>query len=146
MNPDFVEILSALFAARAEFLIVIVGAHALAAHGHPRATGDLDIWVNATRANGQRVLQALATFGAPLGDLTLDDLTQPDTVFQIGVAPCRVDIMTGISGVRFEEAWPRRMALDVEGVAVDVLGREDIVANKRATGRLKDLADLESLE
>lgn len=98
MNPDFVEILSALSAARAEFLIV--GAHALAAHGHPRATGDLDIWVNPTRANGQRVLQALATFGAPLGDLTLDDLTQPDTVFQIGVAPCRVDIMTGISGIR----------------------------------------------
>ena len=101
MNRDFAEMLSALSAAGAEFLIV--GAHALAAHGTPRATGDIDIWVKATADNAARVLQALQAFGAPRGDLTADDLIQPDTVFQIGVVPSRVDILSGISGVRFEE-------------------------------------------
>ena len=101
MNRDFAEMLSALSDAGVEFLVV--GAHALAAHGIPRATGDLDIWVRPTRANAQRVLAALAVFGAPLGDLSLDDLTQPDTLFQIGVVPCRVDILTGISGIQFKE-------------------------------------------
>lgn len=144
MNRDFAEMLSALSEAGAEFLIV--GAHALAAHGAPRATGDLDIWVSPTPANARRVMQALTAFGAPLHDLTLDDLTRSDTVFQIGVPPSRVDILTGVSGVQFDDAWPRRVALDVEGAAVAVIGREDFIRNKRATGRPKDLADIESLE
>ena len=144
MNRDFAEMLSALSEAGAEFLIV--GAHALAAHGVPRATGDLDIWVRPTPTNARRVLRALASFGAPLHDLTLDDLTKPDTVFQIGVPPSRVDILTGITGVRFDDAWPRRVALDLEGAAVSVIGRLDFIANKRATGRLKDLADVDGLD
>lgn len=144
MNRDFAEMLCALSEAGAEFLIV--GAHALAAHGVPRATGDLDVWVNPTPANAQRVLEALAAFGAPLGDLTLDDLTKPDTVFQIGVVPSRVDILTGLSGIEFEEAWPRRIVLDLDGTQAPVLGREDLVRNKRATGRPRDLADLDSLD
>ncbi len=144
MNRDFAEMLSALSEAGAEFLIV--GAHALAAHGVPRATGDLDIWVRPTPTNARRVLRALASFGAPLHDLTLDDLTKPDTVFQIGVPPSRVDILTGITGVRFDDAWPRRVALDLEGAAVSVIGRSDFIANKRATGRLKDLADVDGLD
>jgi hypothetical protein len=90
LNRDFVEILSALCAAGAEFLII--GAHALAAHGVPRATGDLDIWVRPTAANAERVLTALRNFGAPLFDLTAADLARADTVFQIGIVPCRIDI------------------------------------------------------
>ncbi len=144
MNCDFAEMLSALSEAGAEFLIV--GAHALAAHGAPRATGDLDIWVSPTPANARRVMRALTAFGAPLYDLTLDDLTRSDTVFQIGVPPSRVDILTGVSGVQFDDAWPRRLALEVEGAAVSVISREDFIRNKRATGRPKDLVDIEALE
>lgn len=143
MNRDFAEMLSALSEAGVEFLVV--GAHALAAHGTPRATGDLDIWVNPTRDNAARVLAALAAYGAPLADLTLDDLTKPDTVFQIGVVPCRVDILSGISGVQFANAWANRIVVEVESIQVPVLGRSDFKANKRASGRPKDLLDLELL-
>lgn len=143
MNRDFAEMLSALSEAGAEFLVV--GAHALAAHGVPRATGDLDIWVNSTSENAARVIAALKAFGAPLADLTVDDLTTPDTVFQIGVVPSRVDILSGISGVRFADAWPRRLVLVIEGIQVPVLGRADFVANKRASGRPQDLLDVELL-
>ena len=143
MNRDFVEMLSALAEAGAEFLIV--GAHALAAHGVPRATGDLDIWVNTTSDNATRVMAALVAFGAPLLDLTLADLTTPDTVFQIGQVPNRVDILTGVSGVSFSDAWPRRVLLRIEGIDVPVLSRQDFVVNKRTSGRPKDLLDLELL-
>lgn len=144
MNRDFVEMLSELCAAGVEFLIV--GAHALAAHGVVRATGDLDLWVRPSRENAQRVLAALEKFGAPLFDLTIDDLTRPDTVFQIGMPPSRVDILSGVSGVEFEHAWVRRTPLRIEGLAVAVLSRQDFIANKRAAGRPKDLLDLALLE
>ena len=144
MNRDFAEMLSALSGAGAEFLVV--GAHALAAHGVPRATRDLDIWINPTPDNAARVVKALRAFGAALMDLTEEDLTTPGTVFQIGVEPFRIDILTAISGVTFDEAWKNRLPLDIEGVRVLVLGRQDFIANKRATGRTKDLADIESLE
>jgi len=140
MNRDFVEMLSALCAAGVEFLIV--GAHALAAHGAPRATGDLDIWVRPTSANARRVLEALRSFGAPLFDLTEDDLTRPDTVFQIGLPPSRIDVLSGISGVGFDEAWSHRVEISVGELTIPVLGREEFVANKRAAGRPKDLSDL----
>ena len=143
MNRDFAEMLSALSEAGAEFLIV--GAHALAAHGIARATGDIDIWVKPTQENAERVMRALIAFGAPLLDLTVDDLTKTDTVFQIGVDPSRVDILSGISGVAFDDAWGRRLVLDIEGVTVPVLSRTDFVTNKRASGRPKDLLDLELL-
>lgn len=144
MNRDFVEMSSALSEAGAEFLVV--DAHALAAHGYPRATGDLDIWVRAGEANGRRVLEALRRFGAPLFDLTIEDLSRPGTVFQIGVPPVRIDLLTGVSGVSFEEAWPRRLVVTVEGLEVGVIGRDDLVRNKRATGRPPDLVDAERLE
>jgi hypothetical protein len=144
VNRDFVEILSELSAAGADFLIV--GAHALAAHGVPRATGDLDIWVRPTIDNAGRVLHALRRFGAPLFDLTTADLTRSDTVFQIGLPPARIDILSGISGVSFDDAWARRTPLTIEGLAVAVLSREDFVANKRAAGRTKDLLDLALLD
>jgi hypothetical protein len=144
VNRDFAEMLSALSEAGAEFLVV--GAHALAAHSVPRATGDLDIWVNPTPQNAARVMSALRAFGAPLHGLTEADLTTPGTVYQIGVTPSRVDILTAISGVRFDEAWHNRLMFDIEGVPVTVLGRAEFIANKRASGRPKDLADIVGLE
>ena len=143
MNRDFVEMLSALSEAGAEFLVI--GAHALAAHGTPRATGDLDIWINPTPDNAARVMTALRAFGAPLSNLTTDDLVTPGLIFQIGVVPSRVDILTTISGVAFADAWTRRMVLTIEGVEVAVLSRADFVLNKRASGRPKDRIDLELL-
>jgi hypothetical protein len=140
MNRDFVEMLSALSAERARFLVV--GAHALAAHGTPRATGDLDIFIDRSPENVARVLAALRAFGAPLFDLTATDLEAADTVFQIGVVPCRIDILTGISGVTFVEAWNGRVTLSIEGVPVPVIGRDEFIRNKRSSGRPKDLADL----
>ena len=144
MNRDFVEMLSALGAARADFMIV--GAHALAAHGVPRATGDLDIWVRPEASNASRVLDALRAFGAPLFDLTAEDLVGPDTVFQIGLPPSRIDILTGISGVSFDEAWPNRIKVVLAGQDVPVIGRDDFVRNKRCAGRAKDLADIALLD
>jgi hypothetical protein len=140
MNRHFVEMLSALSATGAKFMIV--GAHALAAHGTPRATGDLDIWIRADAENAARVLDALRIFGAPLQDLTQEDLRTPDLVFQIGLPPSRIDILSSLSGVDFDSAWPRRVEVDIDGRPVPVIGRQDFVANKRATGRPKDLADL----
>jgi hypothetical protein len=144
MNRDFVEMLSELSAAGVEFLVV--GAHALAAHGVPRATGDLDIWVRPSRANAARVIVALERFGAPLFDLTVDDLTRHDTVFQIGLPPSRIDILSGITAVEFEDAWARRLMVPIGDLQVAVLAREDFVVNKRAAGRTKDLLDLALLD
>ena len=143
MNRDFVEMLSALCAAQARFLIV--GAHALAEHGVPRATGDLDIWIQATPENAARVFQALTSFGAALLDLTVEDLSKPQTVFQIGLPPSRIDILSSISGVAFDDAWARRLDITIGDLRVGVLGRSDFIANKQATGRPKDLLDIELL-
>jgi hypothetical protein len=140
MNRDFIDMLSALCEAGVEFLIV--GAHALAAHGVPRATGDLDIWIRATPENAARVLEALAKFGAPVLDLTIEDLSKADTVFQIGLPPSRIDILSGISGVTFDDAWPRRIDVTIEALVIPVIGRDDFIKNKKATGRPKDLSDL----
>ncbi|MEM7308675.1 MAG: nucleotidyltransferase [Planctomycetota bacterium] len=144
MNRDFVEMLSALSAAGAEFLVV--GAHALAAHGRPRSTGDLDLWVRRTPENAEQVWVALARFGAPLGDLSKEDLATPDIVFQIGQPPCRIDVLTSIDGVVFDQAWTRRITIRIDELEVPVLGRDDLLTNKRATGRPQDLADVAWLE
>lgn len=144
MNRDFVEMLSALCEANSDFLIV--GAHALAVHGPPRYTGDFDIWIRPTSENASRVYGALKRFGAALFDLTVEDLSRPGTVFQMGVAPARIDILTAISGVAFDDAWNRRFAVKIGGVDVFVIGRDDFIANKKASGRPKDLADIALLE
>lgn len=144
MNRDFAEMLSALSEAGADFMVI--GAHAVAVHARPRATGDLDIWVRPTRENAKRVWAALAAFGAPLHDLAREDLVSDDLVFQIGVAPSRIDILTTIGGVTFDEAWPRRTTVHLWGLAVPVIGREDLIRSKRAAGRPRDLADLADLE
>jgi hypothetical protein len=144
MNPDFADILSALSAAGVEFLIV--GAHALAAHGVPRATGDLDIWIRPTPDNAERTLRALAAFGAPLSDLSVEDLTKTDTVFQMGLPPSRIDILSGITGVSFADAWERRVTVRLAEGEVAVLSKTDFIANKTAVGRPKDLADMALLD
>ena len=143
MNRDFAEMLDALSAAGAEFLVV--SAHALAAHGTPRATGDLDIWVRPTRENALRVWAALEQFGAPLSDLTIDDLSTPDVVFQIGLAPSRIDILTALTGLEFEPAWEDRTIIPVEGRMLPFISRDDLIRNKRALGRPRDLADVDAL-
>ena len=143
MSRDFAEMLSALSEAGAEFLIV--GAHALAAHGRPRATGDLDIWVRATPENAERVWSALATFGAPLHDLSLADLASPGIVFQMGLPPRRIDILTELTGLTFAEAWAGRVRRAFGPVEADFIGREGLILNKRATARPQDLVDLADL-
>lgn len=143
MNRDFAEMLAALSGAGADFLVI--GAHAVAVHARPRATGDLDLWVRPTPANARRVWQALETFGAPLHELTRDDLTADELVFQIGVAPNRIDILTTIGGVTFDDAWPRRTVVRLWDQSVPVIGREDLIASKRAAGRPQDLADIAEL-
>jgi len=144
LNPDFRDMLAALNDADAEFLIV--GAYALAVHGMPRATGDIDIWIRSTAANAQRVWQALRSFGAPMSRLNINDLTTPDLVFQIGVAPRRIDILTSITGVEFDEAWTARKQVEIGGQILPILSRTHLVQNKRAAGRPKDLLDLAWLE
>ena len=144
LNPDFRDMLLALSAEGAEFLVV--GAYAVAAHGIPRATGDLDVWVGTEGDNPAKVLSALQRFGAPVERVALDELRSPDLVFQIGVVPQRIDIITGIEGVDFGGAYARRLMIELDDVAVPVLGLDDLLANKRAVGRPKDLADVEALE
>lgn len=144
MNRDFAEMLSALSETGAEFLVV--GAYAMAAHGSPRATGDLDIWVRPTVENAQRVWAALESFGAPLSQLTQIDLQQAGNVFQIGVAPYRIDVLTRITGVEFEDAWRSHVQIELEGHLIPVIGKAELIRNKRMLGRLKDLGDVETLE
>lgn len=144
MNQDFRELLSEFSAANVEFLVI--GAHALAAHGHVRATKDLDVWVRPSPENAIRVIEALRKFGAPLGEVSVEDFSRPGITFQIGVPPVRIDIITEATGISFESAWPRREVRVLTGLSVPVLSVEDLVANKRATGRLQDLADVEALE
>lgn len=141
---DFAEMLRELSAAGAEFLVV--GAHARAAYGEPRATKDLDIWVRATPENAQRVWNALVRFGAPLRGLTKDDFAAPGSTFQIGLPPFRIDILTEISAVTFEDAWGRRTEAEFAGARYPVIGKQDFMTNKRAVGRPQDLADLDHLE
>jgi hypothetical protein len=144
VNLDFSELLSTFNAHGVEYLVV--GAHALAAHGHVRATKDLDVWVRPSVENAPRVLRALAAFGAPVQELTEKDLATPDLIFQIGVAPVRIDVISAIDGVEFVDAWRGRVEARLEGVRVPVLSVEDLIRNKKASGRLQDLADVERLE
>ena len=144
MNPDFRDLLAAFNACAVEY--IVVGAHALAAHGFVRATKDLDLWVKPTRENAARTLRALAEFGAPLHDLSVEDLSSPGLIFQIGVPPVRIDIVTAIDGVEFDPAWRGRIEANLGNLAVPVLSRRDLILNKRTVGRLQDLADVQRLE
>jgi hypothetical protein len=142
-NQDFKDLLVEFNARKVEYLLV--GAHALAAHGHVRATQDLDVWVRPDRENAKRVIAALRAFGAPLHDLTEQDLSRPGLIFQIGVEPIRIDVLTVIDGVEFAEAWAERIASKFAGEPVAVLSREHLIKNKLAAARTQDLADVEKL-
>jgi hypothetical protein len=146
LNEDFRDILGLLQEEGARFLVV--GAHAMAVHGVPRATGDLDVWIDRDAENAARVWKALVRFGAPVAALGVSqaDLTRPDSVVQIGLPPRRIDLLTDITGVEFGRAWAGRVSAGMAGLEVPFLGRAELIANKRATGRPKDLADLAELE
>lgn len=144
MNQDFVDLLQNLSDADARFLVV--GAYAVAVHGRPRATGDLDVWIEPTSQNARRVYEALSTFGAPLNELTLEDLETPDIVFQMGVPPRRIDILTSISGVSFSDAWDNRTYAKFDDVRASVIGLQELIQNKEATGRDQDIADVGKLK
>jgi hypothetical protein len=133
--------LSALSDAGVEYLIV--GAHAVAVHATPRATGALDIWVRPTPTNAARVWRALKSFGAPLEDISLE---ARDLIFQIGIAPNRIDILTDIGQLRFDEAWGNRVLVEMQGLLVPVIGRAELIRAKREVGRPRDLADVADLE
>ncbi len=143
LNQDFKEFAGLLNSNGVEYLIV--GGYALAAFGHPRYTGDLEFWVGADPANGQRLLKALAQFGFGELGIGLQDLTSPNRVIQLGFPPRRIDLLTSIDGVDFVSAYSRRMLFELDSAPLNFIALEDFKTNKRATGRHKDLADLEAL-
>ncbi|CAN5225709.1 hypothetical protein BH18ACI2_BH18ACI2_06530 [soil metagenome] len=140
LNPDYRDMLSCLKDEGVDF--IIVGAYALAAHGFPRATGDIDIWVRNTPENARRILRALAKFGAQLSSLSEQDFTSPNMVVQLGVEPCRIDITTGIDGIEFAEAWSNKATVLIDGIEVAILSKADALKNKLAAGRDKDQGDI----
>lgn len=144
LNQDYKDILSAFSEAEVRYLLV--GAYAMAAHGRVRATGDIDLWVESGSQNAAKVMEALENFGAPLHEIRQGDFQEPDLVFQIGVAPRRIDILTSIDAVEFSEAWDGRKEIRVSGLTVPVIGRAELIKNKLSTGRLKDRADAASLQ
>jgi hypothetical protein len=143
MNPHFVEILKAFRDEGVEHLVI--GAHALAAHGHVRATLDIDLWVRPSEENARRTWRALERFRAPLSKMKTGDFAEPQVLYQIGLPPSRIDIMTSVTGLEFDAAWPNRIMAHFGDVVAPVLGLDDMRKAKRAAGRLKDLADLEEL-
>ncbi len=144
MSPDFLDIVRALLNAEARF--IVVGAYAVNLYVDPRATGDLDLWVEPSPKNSIKVMQALEAFGAPLRDVTEADFSKPGLTLQIGVSPLRIDILTEISGVSFEEAWIERSMHPFGPYSIPFLGKQTLIRNKRASGRPKDFADLDYLE
>ena len=144
LNRDFSDRLSDFRDARVRFLVV--GAYAMVLHGRPRTTGDLDLWVEPTPENAARVFQALGRFGAPLAGRTPRDFEQPHVVFQIGVAPGRIDVLTSLTALEFPAAWRNRRRMKYGEIPISVLSAPDLIKNKKALGRLRDLADVEEME
>jgi len=144
LNKDYKEMLQCLLEENVRFLLV--GAYAVAVHGFPRATKDIDFFVWATPENAANLMRALTKFGAPLHDISEADLSAEGVVFQIGNSPRRIDIITNISGVTFEQAYANKTTISIEGIEVPVISLEDLIANKRASARTQDLADVEKLE
>jgi predicted nucleotidyltransferase len=144
LNNDYKEMLQCLSGENVKFLLV--GAYALAAYGFPRATKDIDFFVRAAPDNASHLMRALERFGAPLSGVSAGDFSSEGVVFQIGNSPRRIDILTRISGVDFQQAYERRKIVSLEGINVPVISLQDLITNKRATGRMQDLADIERLE
>jgi len=143
INSDFRDLLRDLNAAGVRYLIV--GGYAVMVHTEPRYTKDLDLWIEPLEANAQKLLVALAKFGAPTRDVHPSDFTEPDVFFQIGIDPVRIDIMTSVSGLDFVPAWERRVMVDFGGESAPVLCREDVLKSKIAAGRIRDRRDMKKL-
>jgi predicted nucleotidyltransferase len=144
LNSDYKDMLQVLLDNGVKFLLV--GAYAMGAHGYPRATGDIDIWVEPSAENSERIYRSMVAFGAPLHEIDETTFAKPDIVFQIGVAPRRIDIITAISGVGFNDAYQQRQIVEMEGLSIPILSLGDLIRNKRATGRDKDRLDADQLE
>lgn len=142
-NEDYRDMLCALCDAHVDF--ILVGAYALAAHGFPRATLDIDLWVRPSPDNARKVCQALIKFGAPTAQIVATDFEKQDMVVQIGVAPRRIDFMTSISGLSYDEAVRNAVEREIDGITLKLLSAEDFVRNKLASGRPKDLVDADLL-
>lgn len=140
---EFKEFIESLNEAKVEYLVI--GAHALALHGVPRYTGDLDILVRRSTENAARIVDAIRVFGLESLGFNEADFLEPDQFIQIGVAPLRLDICTDISGVTFEEAWANRVTGEIGGVPVAFIGKDEFIKNKRAVGRPKDLGDIDQI-
>lgn len=125
---------------------MLVGGYAVALHGWPRTTFDIDFWILANPENAKSVMRAIRAFGAPLMNLTEEDFHKPGMVFQIGVPPQRIDIISAISGLDYAEASRRAVKMTVDGLEVKVISLDDLIVNKRASGRPKDIADALALE
>ncbi len=144
LNEDYKDMLQSLLDNEVKFLIV--GAYALAVYGYPRATGDFDIWVEASLENSKKVLASLIYFGAPVSGLTENTFIEEGIIFQIGVAPRRIDIITQIDGVEFNNAYQSRTTVVMEGLNLPFISKEDLIKNKKSTGRDKDILDAKHLE
>ena len=144
MDSNYLDMLKCLNKAGVDY--IMVGGWAVNLHGYVRATIDLDIWILADQENARKVYAALGEFGAPLRQVKPEDFAQDGTIFQIGVAPCRIYVINKIDGVSYADASPRAIPKTIEGIPVRIISREDLIANKRASGRTKDLADAEILE
>lgn len=125
---------------------MVVGGYAIAFHGYVRGTGDIDLWIRISDENSERVWKALKTFGAPLFDLSIEDLKAAGMVFQMGLPPNRIDIINKIKGVDFDEAWPNRTFIEIHGLTIPIVAKPELLINKRAMNRPKDLADIIWLE
>jgi len=143
LNDDYRDMLQNLLDNEVEFLVV--GAYALGAHGYPRATGDFDIWVGSGKENSTQVYKALVKFGANLADIDEKTFSRKNIVFQIGLAPRRIDILTSITGVHFNEAFTEKKNIEVDGLKIPFISKANLIKNKSATGRDKDKLDLKHL-
>lgn len=143
LNRDFSEFIACCVAHDVRFLVV--GGYAVAAHGHPRYTKDLDVWIRVDPENARRIVAALDDFGFGGLGLSVDDFVTDDVVVQLGREPQRIDLLTLVTGVDFDDAYANRLTAKIGGVNVPVIGRSDLRRNKLATGRLRDLADAEEL-
>jgi hypothetical protein len=144
LPPDWRTFIESLNSHGVEY--VVVGAVALAQHGFPRYTGDIDVLVRNSPENAQHIEQALTAFGMGSLGLKAADFTGTDSVIQFGVPPVRIDILTACTGVPFAQAWSGRVTVEVDGISMNVIGREDLILNKRLTGRPQDLVDIELLQ
>lgn len=144
MDKDFSDILSLFDRYGVRYLVV--GGFAVIFHSQPRGTKDIDLYLDSERANIAAAYRALAEFGAPLSGFSVDDLQDPESVLQIGQPPLRIDILKQIAGVSFDQAWQNRVEAKVDGTKVLYIGRDELMKNKRAVGRMQDLADVEAME